>query len=104
MELVYVNSVTPAQRHSIKLSSKHLKRAPLIKNKIKGLITQNGRNNSGRITVRHKGGGHKKSYRKINYNRTDDSTGIICSIEYDPNRNSNIASVYDLSKKKFFII
>jgi large subunit ribosomal protein L2 len=102
MELIHVNPATPAQRHSIKLNSKHLKKAPLIKNKIKGLISQNGRNNSGRITVRHKGGGHKKSYREINYSRTDESTGIICSIEYDPNRNSNIASVYDFSKKSFY--
>jgi large subunit ribosomal protein L2 len=104
MGLVYVNPVTPAQRHSIKINSEFLKKIPLIKNKIKGLISQNGRNNSGKITIYHKGGGHKKSYREINFNRMDDSIGILCSIEYDPNRNSNIAAVYDLLKKNFYYI
>ena len=54
-----------------------------------------GRNNSGKITVRHKGGGHKNKYRKINFQRTQLSTGIVCSMEHDPNRNSIIGSIFD---------
>jgi large subunit ribosomal protein L2 len=79
-----------------------LKTKSLLKCKIKGLTNLAGRNNTGRITVFHKGGGHKKRYRIINFNRTKTSKGIICSIEYDPNRTAYIASVYDLSTNLFF--
>ena len=95
---------TPSQRHLIQLNTKNLKKKPLIKNKIKGLINSNGRNNSGKITIRHKGGGHKNTYRKINFNRKNQSIGITTSIEYDPNRNAHIASIYDISYNTFFYI
>ena len=96
--------ITPSQRHLIQLNTKHLKKKPLIKNKIKGLTQLSGRNNQGKITVHHKGGGNKKKYRDINFYRTNTSVGIITSLEYDPNRNSNIASVYDLTNNNFFYI
>ena len=80
------------------------KETPLIKNKITGITQTGGRNNSGKITIRHKGKGHKKKYRHINFHRTLESTGIIYGIEYDPNRNANIASVFDFWTKKFFYI
>jgi len=63
-----------------------------------------GRNNSGKITVYHKGSGHKKKYRKINFVRTDDSVGIVTTIEYDPFRTAFIASVYDFLNFKYFYI
>ena len=63
-----------------------------------------GRNHSGKITIRHKGNGHKKRYRNINFSRTVKSTGIVISIEYDPNRNCNIAAIYDLTQNNFFYI
>lgn len=75
-----------------------------IKNKAIGLSKLAGRNNSGKITIRHKGGGHKRKYRLIDFDRRRDSSGIICSIEYDPNRNTNISAVYDSYLKKFFYI
>lgn len=86
------------------LSITKLKKKPLLKQKIKGIINLAGRNNTGRITVCHKGGGHKRKYREINFNRIKNSVGIICSIEYDPNRNANIASVFDFNKNEFFYI
>lgn len=95
---------TPSQRHLIQINRILLKKKPLLKTEIKGKVNKSGRNNSGKITIRHKGGGHKQRYRKINFSRKIDSTGIICGIEYDPNRNSNIASVYDYNKKIFFYI
>merc|ERR1711966_570547 len=61
-----------------------------------------GRNNSGKITVRHKGGGHKKKFRKIDFVRIKDSIGIVTSIEYDPYRTAFIASVYDFSNLTYF--
>ncbi len=76
----------------------------LIKKKIKGLTKTGGRNNTGKITIRHKGGGHKRKYRFINFHRKISSVGITCRVEYDPNRNANIASIFDYLKKDFFYI
>ena len=106
MKQIYIpKATTPSRRNLIMLrNKKHLIKKPFIKNKTIGSKNPSGRNNSGKITVRHKGGGHKKKYRKINFYRKDDSTGIVCSIEYDPNRKAFIASIYDLSTSKFFYI
>ena len=104
MEYKIKKPVTSSQRHLIQLNTQHLKKKPVIKKKIKGLINSGGRNNSGKITIHHKGGGHKKKYREIDFFRTNPSTGITISLEYDPNRNANIASIYDISKKDFFYI
>ena len=96
--------ITPSQRHLITLNTKNLQKKPLLKNNIKGLKNSSGRNNSGKITIRHLGGGHKKNYRKINFHRTHNGFGIICTIEYDPNRSTNIASIYEPIENKFFYI
>lgn len=95
---------TPSQRNLIQISLKNLRKKPLIKKKLKGINNSNGRNNFGKITVRHKGGGHKKKYRIIDFYRRNNDIGIICSIEYDPNRNANIASVYSFTQSTFFYI
>jgi large subunit ribosomal protein L2 len=104
MELQIKKPVTPSQRHLIKLTTNHLKKKPLIKKKIKGLINSAGRNNSGKITANHRGGGHKKKYRKIDFNRKNPSIGITSSIEYDPNRNASIASIYNFLTNDFIYI
>lgn len=104
MKLKFLKPTTSSQRQVIQLNKKKLNKTPLLKTKLKGFKNQAGKNNSGKITVFHKGGGHKKKYRKINFYRTSESTGIVCSIEYDPNRSANIASVYDFLKKQFFYI
>lgn len=97
-------TVTSSQRQLVNLSQKNLRKRPLLKKHSKGMINSSGRNNSGKITIRHKGGGQKKKYRAINFFRTNTDTGIICSIEYDPNRNANIASVFDTSTYQFSYI
>jgi large subunit ribosomal protein L2 len=99
-----VKPKTPSQRNLIKINNKHLKKKPLLKIKLKGLKNNSGRNNEGKITCRHKGGGHKQTYRQIDFYRTKSSIGIVTSIEYDPNRTSHIASVYDFLKKDYFYI
>jgi large subunit ribosomal protein L2 len=104
MKFKKIKPITPSQRTLIQIINKKLKKKPILKNKLKGLTNSNGRNNSGKITVRHKGKGHKKKYRIINFNRKNTSIGIILSIEYDPNRNSHIASVFDINDKNFFYI
>jgi large subunit ribosomal protein L2 len=108
MQLIQkVNPTTSSRRHLIKLNKKifNLRKNPLLKTKIKGINkNSNGRNRSGKITVFHKGGGVKQRYRKINFHRFFNSTGIICSLEYDPNRNCYIASVYDFINYEFLYI
>ena len=64
-----------------------------------------GRNNQGRITIRHKGGGHKRRYRIIDFKRNkQDITGRVTSIEYDPNRNANLALITYLDGEKRYIL
>lgn len=104
MELKFSKPTTPSQRNLIKLNNKQLLKKPLIKTKILGIKNSTGRNHSGKITVRHKGKGHKQRYRKINFSRTSKSIGIVLGIEYDPYRTANIASVYDFVQNYFFYI
>ena len=96
-------SVTPSQRHLLRIN-KNLTKKPLLKTKIKGKKNTSGRNNSGKITVYHRGGGVKKRYRNINFYRANNSIGIICSIEHDPNRNAFISSVFNYINNNFFYI
>ncbi|WP_312117410.1 50S ribosomal protein L2 [Brevibacillus reuszeri] len=71
--------------------------APLSKNA--------GRNNQGRITVRHQGGGHKRKYRIIDFKRNKDGIiGRVATIEYDPNRSANIALINYADGEKRYII
>lgn len=101
MTLPIEKPVTSSQRHTLYLGKKNLTKKPLLKKHIKGLKNSNGRNNQGRITVRHKGGGHKTRYRTIDFCRLSSATGIVCSIEYDPNRTANIAAIFDIFHSKF---
>ncbi|TVX95636.1 50S ribosomal protein L2 [Cohnella terricola] len=64
-----------------------------------------GRNNQGKITVRHHGGGHKRKYRIIDFKRTKDGIpGRVATIEYDPNRTSYIALIHYVDGEKAYII
>ncbi len=64
-----------------------------------------GRNNQGRITVRHRGGGHKRRYRIIDFKRNKDGVpGTVVSIEYDPNRTSRIALIHYADGEKRYIL
>jgi len=64
-----------------------------------------GRNNRGVITIRHRGGGHKKQYRLIDFKRNKHNVpAIVNSIEYDPNRNARIALVYFIDGEKRYIL
>lgn len=72
----------------------------ILKNLIKNKKSKAGRNHHGRITVRHRGGGHKRLYRKVNFNYLSNHYQIL-SIEYDPNRNSMLSVVKCLSSGVF---
>ena len=75
----------------------------------KSLLVSNqrfkGRNNQGRITIRHKGGGHKRRYRLIDFKRNKyEIPGKVISIEYDPNRNANISLIsYEDGEKRYIL-
>ena len=65
----------------------------------------NGRNNQGKITVRHRGGGVKRKYRLVDFKRVKDGiTAVVASIEYDPNRSANIALINYKDGTKSYII
>ena len=69
------------------------------------LAKKGGRNNTGRITVRHKGGGAKQKYRIIDFKRNKDGiVGKVATIEYDPNRTSNIALINYVDGEKRYIL
>ena len=69
------------------------------------LKRKGGRNNTGRITVRHQGGGHKRQYRVIDFQRRKDGIpGRVATIEYDPNRSANIALINYVDGEKRYIL
>lgn len=82
--------VTPSQRNTILIQKP--KKKIQFKSLVKGFKRSNGRNNQGKITVRHRGGGHKRLYRDISFNRKN-INGSVISLEYDPNRSAHIAGV-----------
>ena len=91
--LISKKPTTPSQRHVLLLSKKNLTKFLPLKDKTIFIKNKAGRNNQGKLTVFTKGGGHKKKYRKISYNR-EFLEGIVESIEYDPYRSANIARIF----------
>ncbi|GIN64297.1 50S ribosomal protein L2 [Robertmurraya siralis] len=69
------------------------------------LKSKGGRNNQGKLTVRHQGGGHKRQYRIIDFKRNKDGIpGRVATIEYDPNRSANIALIHYVDGEKRYIL
>lgn len=106
MALKYYKPTTNGRRHMSSLDFG----ANLTTNKPeKSLLTilkkHSGRNSQGKITVRHQGGRHKRKYRLIDFKRNkDDITGIVKTIEYDPNRSANIALISYIDGEKRYIL
>jgi large subunit ribosomal protein L2 len=103
-----INPITPSQRQTLLLKKNNLSKTFKIKKLTIGFKRSNGRNNQGKITVRHRGGGHKRLYRKISFNRSKNIEGYVSKIIYDPNRSANIAYIkQNLEKnelKEYFIL
>lgn len=91
--LTFKKPITSSQRHTSLLNRKTLNKIQILKNKTCFFKNRAGRNHKGQITVYTKGGGHKKKYRMISYDRPYTS-GIVESIEYDPYRSANIARIF----------
>lgn len=91
---------TPSQRQTVLFTNKQLtKKNQKIKKLIKGFKRANGRNNQGKITIKHRGGGHKRLYRQIKFNRLN-TKGKVIGISYDPNRSANIANILNNDNSK----
>src|SRR6478672_8924342 len=100
-----IKPTTPSRRQLLRLDDKKvLNKKPILKNKIVGRKNLAGKNHSGKITVYHRGKGVKNKLRQILLNRIFDYTGIVCSLEHDPNRSAYLASVYDYTNNQFFYI
>ncbi|MBQ7127213.1 50S ribosomal protein L2 [bacterium] len=100
-----INPTSPGQRGMIKSDYQEITTSTPEKSLLKKLNKTSGRNNTGRITCRHKGGGVKQSYRVIDFKR--DKFGIpgtVKSIEYDPYRNVRISLVFYADGEKRYIL
>ncbi len=105
MAIVKAKPTSPGRRHVVSIVHADLHKgapyAPLLEKKSKN----GGRNNNGRITTRHRGGGHKQHYRLIDFKRNKDGIPAqIERLEYDPNRSANIALVLYADGERRYII
>jgi large subunit ribosomal protein L2 len=94
MAVIKCKPTSPGRRHVVKVVNPELHKgkphSPLLQKK----SNTGGRNNQGRITTRHIGGGHKKHYRLVDFKRNKDGIpAVVERLEYDPNRSANIALV-----------
>ncbi|MDH3325747.1 MAG: 50S ribosomal protein L2 [Gammaproteobacteria bacterium] len=105
MAIVKTKPTSPGRRFLVKVVNQELHKgkpyAPLLEKQIQNA----GRNNNGRITVRHRGGGHKQHYRVIDFKRNKDGIpSVVERLEYDPNRTSHIALLKYADGERRYII
>ena len=94
MALKSFKPTTPSQRQLVIVDRSGLYKGKPVKHLTEGLSAKGGRNNAGRMTVRHRGGGHKRTYRLVDFKRRKfDVEGTVERLEYDPNRTAFIALV-----------
>ena len=100
-----INPTSPGQRGMIRPDYSDVTTKSAEKSLLKPIKKTGGRNNTGRITTRHIGGGHKQKYRVIDYKRNKFGVvGTVSSIEYDPNRNVRISLVVYTDGDKRYIL
>jgi len=105
MAIKSYKSTTNGRRGMTTLDNSELTKVKPEKSLLVTKKKNGGRNNQGRITVRHQGGGEKRKYRIIDFKRDKDGIiGTVASIEYDPNRSANIALINYLDGEKRYII
>ena len=105
MALKKYKPTTPGLRHMTKLDYAEITTDKPEKSLLRKLNKRSGRNNQGKITVRHQGGGAKRQYRVIDFKRNKDNIpGKVATIEYDPNRSANIALIHYADGEKRYII
>ena len=105
MAIRKIKPTTPGQRFMTVSAYEEITCKTAEKSLLEDLSKSGGRNNSGRITVRHRGGGAKRKYRVIDFKRNKDGIPAkVATIEYDPNRSANIALLHYVDGEKRYII
>ena len=105
MAIRIINPTSPGQRGMSKSDYSEVTTDKPEKSLLKAMKKHSGRNNTGRITCRHKGGGHKRKYRLIDYKREKFGVvGTVTTVEYDPNRNVRISLVVYADGDKRYIL
>lgn len=105
MAIIRCKPTSPGRRHAVKVVYPNLYKGKPCSSLIKKKIKTGGRNNQGRITTRHIGGGHKKLYRMIDFKRKKDNIlAVVKHIEYDPNRSANIVLLFYKDGSKSYIL
>ena len=105
MAIKSFNPTSPARRQMTVIQNTELTKKRPEKSLTEPLPRKGGRNNQGRLTMRNRGGGHKRLYRVIDFKRNnDDVRGEVMSLEYDPNRSANIALIQYEDGKKAYIV
>jgi large subunit ribosomal protein L2 len=105
MSIRLYKSYTPGTRHRALSAFTEITKTKPEKSLVKKNHRHKGRNNQGLITIRHRGGGHKRRYRLVDFNRNKYGIiGIVKTIEYDPNRNARIALIYYNDGEKRYIL
>jgi large subunit ribosomal protein L2 len=105
MGIRFYKSYTPGTRNRALSDFSEITKSKPEKSLIRKNHRNKGRNNRGVITIRHRGGGHKRRYRLIDFKRNKYGIeGIVASIEYDPNRNARIALIHYKDGEKRYIL
>lgn len=105
MALKTYKPTSPGRRNLVTVVNPELSKERPVKGLVKTLSGTGGRNNYGRVTARHQGGGHKRKYRMVDFKR--DKVNIpakVAGIEYDPNRTANIALLQYVDGEKRYIL
>ncbi|MCR9074296.1 MAG: 50S ribosomal protein L2 [Alphaproteobacteria bacterium] len=105
MALKSFNPTTPSQRQLVIVDRSELWSGKPVKKLTEGLTKKAGRNNTGRVTARRRGGGHKRTYRIVDFKRQKmDVVGTVERLEYDPNRTAFIALItYDDGEQAYIL-
>ncbi len=105
MALVKVKPTSPGRRAVVKVVNENLHKGKPFAGLVESQSKNAGRNNNGRVTVRHQGGGHKQHYRVIDFKRNKDGIPAkVERLEYDPNRTANIALLCYADGERRYII
>ncbi len=104
MSLKKFHPITPSLRHLSLIDNFFLWKGSPVKSLTSGFKNSSGRNNTGRITVRHRGGGHKQSYRSVDFFRSVEGFSIVTRLEYDPNRSSFLALLHSSNNSLSYIL
>ena len=100
-----LKSITPGSRFASRSDFSEITASSPEKSLTTALRKKGGRNNTGRITMRRRGGGHKRRYRIVDFKRNKyDVPGKVATVEYDPNRSANISLIHYSDGEKRYIL